>query len=184
MERDQQAQLAAAAKHTRIAREMHDIIGHNLSVITGLADGGRYVAAKSPERAVQALDAISTTSRTALTERRRALGVLREDAPPPAKLTPQLTLTDLDQLMDGVRAAGLPVHMKVRRHPDAVPLGPGQQLTVYRVVQEALTNTLKHADPDATAEVDVTYTPHTVTATVTSSHTTSLTRRPGHHGHA
>ncbi|MBT2526100.1 sensor histidine kinase [Streptomyces sp. ISL-99] len=179
-ERDQQAQLAAAAERTRIAREMHDIIGHNLSVITGLADGGRYAAAKSPERAVQALDAISTTSRTALTELRRVLGVLREDAPPPAELTPQPTLTDLDQLMDGVRAAGLPVHMTVRRHPDAVPPGPGQQLTVYRVVQEALTNTLKHAGPDATAEVDVTYTPHAVTATVTD--TSSRTPYPSPEG--
>lgn len=78
LERDQQAQLAAAAERTRIAREMHDIIGHNLSVITGLADGGAYAAAKSPERAAQALDAIGTTSRQALAELRRLLGVLRD----------------------------------------------------------------------------------------------------------
>ncbi len=173
-ERDQQAQLAAAAERTRIAREMHDIIGHNLSVITGLADGGRYAAAKSPERAAQALHAISTTSRTALTELRRVLGVLREDEPPPADLTPQPTLTDLHQLMDGVRAAGLPVRMTVSRHPGSVPPpGPGQQLTVYRVVQEALTNTLKHAGPGATAEVDVTYTPRAITATITDTNTST-----------
>ncbi|MFC9115117.1 histidine kinase [Streptomyces sp. NPDC057092] len=73
VERDQQAQLAAAAERTRIAREMHDIIGHNLSVITGLADGGKYAAGKSPERAAQALDAIGTTSRQALGELRRLL---------------------------------------------------------------------------------------------------------------
>ncbi|WP_406459161.1 sensor histidine kinase [Streptomyces sp. NBC_00876] len=78
-ERDQQAQLAAAAERTRIAREMHDIIGHNLSVITGLADGGAYAAARSPERAAQALEAIGTTSRQALAELRRLLGVLRDD---------------------------------------------------------------------------------------------------------
>ncbi|MET9515259.1 histidine kinase [Streptomyces sp. NPDC002994] len=183
VERDQQAQLAAAAERTRIAREMHDIIGHNLSVITGLADGGRYAAAKSPERAVQALDAISTTSRTALTELRRLLGVLRDDEPPAAELTPQPTLTDLHQLMDGVRAAGLPVRMTVSRHPDSVPPpGPGQQLTVYRVVQEALTNTLKHAGPDATAEVNVNYTPQAITATITDKTTSTHTSIPSPEG--
>lgn len=80
-ERDQQARLAAAAERARIAREMHDIIGHNLSVITGLADGGAYAAARSPERAAQALEAIGTTSRQALSELRRFLGVLRDDHP-------------------------------------------------------------------------------------------------------
>lgn len=88
VERDQQAQLAAAAERTRIAREMHDIIGHNLSVITGLADGGSYAAAKSPERAGQALEAIATTSRQALAELRRLLDVLREEAVPTAELAP------------------------------------------------------------------------------------------------
>lgn len=87
LERDQQAQLAAVAERTRIAREMHDIIGHNLSVITGLADGGAYAAAKSPERAAQALDAIGTTSRQALAELRRLLGVLRD--PPTAPTAPR-----------------------------------------------------------------------------------------------
>lgn len=79
IERDQEVRLAAAAERTRIAREMHDIIGHNLAVITGLADGGRYAAVKHPERAAQALDAIGTTSREALAELRRLLGVLRDD---------------------------------------------------------------------------------------------------------
>ncbi|GAA4912311.1 sensor histidine kinase [Streptomyces coeruleoprunus] len=170
IERDQQAQLAAAAERTRIAREMHDIIGHNLSVITGLADGGKYAAAKSPERAAQALDAIATTSRQALTELRRLLDVLRDDdlapAPPPAELAPQPALSDLDQLIDGVRAAGLPVRFTVHGTPDALP--PGRQLTVYRVVQEALTNTLKHAGPTATATVDVSY-GDGVTVTVTDT---------------
>ncbi|WP_455433142.1 sensor histidine kinase [Streptomyces kanasensis] len=160
VERDQQARLAAAAERARIAREMHDIIGHNLSVITGLADGGRYAAARSPERAGQALDAIASTSRQALTELRRLLGVLRDEpadvpAAAPAELSPQPALADLDQLVDGVRAAGLPVKFAVRGRP--VPLPAGPQLTVFRVVQEALTNTLKHAGPGATATVDVSY---------------------------
>ncbi|MGW6025138.1 sensor histidine kinase [Streptomyces sp. NPDC055214] len=185
VERDQQAQLATNAERTRIAREMHDIIGHNLSVITTLADGGSYAAAKSPERAAQALTAIGTTSRQALTELRRLLDVLREDAPEAgpeaAALAPQPALTDLDHLIAGVRAAGLPVHSTVRGRPDALPAG--RQLTVYRVVQEALTNTLKHGGPEATAYVEVVYGDDGVRATVTDtgagSPTGTLTPSPG-----
>ncbi|MFF9809118.1 sensor histidine kinase [Streptomyces coeruleorubidus] len=154
-ERDQQARLATAAERARIAREMHDIIGHNLSVITGLADGGRYAAAKSPERAAQALDAIATTSRQALTELRRVLDVMREEEQhDQADLTPQPGLTDLDQLLDGVRSAGLPVRITTHGSPT---LPPGRQLTVYRVIQEALTNTLKHAGAGATAAIELSY---------------------------
>ncbi|WP_399926811.1 sensor histidine kinase [Streptomyces kanamyceticus] len=177
IERDQQAQLAAAAERTRIAREMHDIIGHNLSVITGLADGGSYAAAKSPERAAQALEAIGTTSRQALSELRRLLDVLRDDAPATAERSPQPALTDLDQLIDGVRAAGLPVRSTVSGRPDSIPAG--RQLTVYRVVQEALTNTLKHGGPTATATVAVSYTDHGVTVEVTDTGTGSGGGAPG-----
>lgn len=163
VERDQQLRLAASAERARIAREMHDIIGHNLSVITGLADGGRYAATKNPARAAEALAAIATTSRQALSELRRLLDVLRdepEDDPngkepaPPAELTPQPTLTDLDNLITGVRSAGLPVHTTIHGTPT---LSPGRQLTVYRITQEALTNTLKHAGTGATAELVMSY---------------------------
>ncbi|MFI6288623.1 sensor histidine kinase [Streptomyces sp. NPDC051018] len=173
VERDQQARLATAAERTRIAREMHDIIGHNLSVITGLADGGKYAAAKSPERAAQALDAISTTSRAALTELRRLLDVLREETPDGPDRAPQPTLSDLDRLIEGVRAAGLPVRMTTTGRP--APLAPGQELTVYRVVQEALTNTLKHAGQGACAAVDLTHTHGSLTATVTDTGTSTGT---------
>ncbi|MBM7171384.1 sensor histidine kinase [Streptomyces sp. G44] len=169
VERDQQAQLATAAERNRMAREMHDIIGHHLSVITGLADGGSYAAAKSPERAAQALEAIGTTSRQALSELRRLLDVLRDDTPGAADRSPQPALTDLDGLIDGVRAAGLPVRSTVHGRPDSVPAG--RQLTVYRVVQEALTNTLKHGGPDATATVDVSCTETAVTVQVTDTGT-------------
>ena len=158
IERDQEVRLAAAAERTRIAREMHDIIGHNLSVITGLADGGRYAAAKSPERAAQALDAIGTTSRQALDDLRRLLGVLRDDEQEAVR-DPQPTLADLDTLLTGVRKAGLSVQLDIRDEPTPQPLAPGAQLTVYRVVQEALTNTLKHAGPSARATVLLAYTP-------------------------
>ncbi|WP_284437475.1 histidine kinase [Streptomyces sp. TUS-ST3] len=154
IERDQQARLSAAAERARIAREMHDIIGHNLSVITGLADGGRYAARKSPDRAADALNAISTTSRQALTELRRLLDVLREEEEQEAALSPQPALADLDHLIEGVRGAGLPVRTTVHGTPT---LPPGRQLTVYRVVQEALTNTFKHAGPDATSTIEMSY---------------------------
>lgn len=154
-EQEQRARLAAAAERARIAGEMHDILGHHLSVITGLADGGGYAARKQPERATQALDAIGTTSRQALGELRRLLDVLHGDAglpdeaTAPAALAPQPTLDDLDALLDRVRKAGLPVSCTVHgRPPTPEALGPGRQLTVYRVVQEALTNTLKHGGGD------------------------------------
>ncbi|MFD5802615.1 sensor histidine kinase [Streptomyces sp. NPDC127020] len=184
-ERDQQLRLAAAAERTRIAREMHDIIGHNLSVITGLADGGRYAAAKSPERATQALDAIGTTSRQALAELRRLLDVLRDDEQDgPAELAPQPALTDLDRLLDGVRRAGLPVGTSINGR---ATLPEGRQLTLYRVIQEALTNTLKHAGPDATAHVDLSYEAGgAVTLTVTDTGRTAASparpARPGGRG--
>lgn len=169
IERDQQAQLATAAERTRIAREMHDILGHNLSVITGLADGGSYAARKNPQRATEALDAIATTSRQALTELRRLLDILQNDTPhdAPAELTPQPGLGELDQLIDGVRAAGLPVRVTVTGDLEATPTG--RQLTVYRVVQEALTNTLKHGGPDATARVTLSRTPESITAEITDT---------------
>lgn len=141
VERDQQARLATAAERTRIAREMHDIIGHNLSVITSLADGGSYAAAKNPERAAQALTAIGTTSRQALGELRRLLDVLRTDpseteppgaahlgleplessAPSGVEMAPQPSLTDLDHLIEGVRSAGLPVRTTIHGYATALP---------------------------------------------------------------
>lgn len=170
-ERDQQAQLAAAAERARIAREMHDIVGHHLSVITGLADGGAYASARNPERAAQALDAIGTTSRQALGELRRLLGVLR-DHPDRADRTPQPTLDDLEALLTGVRAAGLPVRLRHSGTPPAVPPTAGRQLTVYRVVQEALTNTLKHGGhPALAAEVTLTYRPMELEALITDNGT-------------
>ncbi|WTK80137.1 histidine kinase [Streptomyces sp. NBC_01511] len=178
IERDQQAQLAAAAERTRIAREMHDILGHNLSVITGLADGGSYAAKKNPQRATEALHAIATTSRQALTELRRLLGILQNDAP--AELTPQPGLgdSDLGQLIDGVRAAGLPVHITATGDLEAVTTG--RQLTVYRVIQEALTNTLKHAGPNATARVTLSRTPESVTAEITNTGRATESSAGGH----
>jgi signal transduction histidine kinase len=166
-ERDAKAQLAAAAERSRIAREMHDIVAHNLSVIVGLADGGRYAAVRSPERSTQALGAIASTGREALSELRRLLGVLTGDDGRAADLAPQPGIADLEALLDRVRAAGLPVIAVMQRDPAG--LSEGQQLTVYRIVQEALTNTLKHAGPAATAEVVLDYADGAVDVQVTDT---------------
>ncbi|MCO5970427.1 sensor histidine kinase [Actinoallomurus soli] len=168
-QRDQQARLAAAAERNAVAREMHDIIGHNLSVIAGLADGGRFAAAKAPDRAVQALEAISDTSRQALDELRRVLGVLRDDDPArgPAGLAPQPTLADLDELLDRLRDTGLTVRYTTTGSPHA--LSAGHQLMIYRMVQESLTNVLKHAGPGCVTRVRVRHDPEGVTVTVTNT---------------
>ncbi|MGW3115931.1 sensor histidine kinase [Streptomyces sp. NPDC001107] len=149
VERDQRSRLAAATERTRVAREMHDIVGHNLSVIITLADAGAYATDTAPERGKEALQLIGDTGRQALGELRRVLGVLREAADSPSagpELSPQPGIADIDALCATVRAAGLEVVYRTSGDVDA--LDSGVQLTAYRIVQEALTNTLKHADAD------------------------------------
>ncbi|MEV6514000.1 sensor histidine kinase [Streptomyces sp. NPDC051642] len=155
IERDQRSKLAAAAERTRVAREMHDIIGHNLSVIITLADGGAYATDLAPERGKQALLLIGDTGRQALGELRRMLGVLRvQTATPDAlELSPQPGIADLDALCARIRAAGPQVVYRTGGDPAA--LDRGVQLTVYRIVQEALTNALKHAGHDTRVELAV-----------------------------
>jgi signal transduction histidine kinase len=157
-ERDQQAQLAVATERARIARELHDIVAHNLTVMIALADGAAFTATVAPDRAVDAMQQVSGTGRQALAEMRRLLGLLRDDQPPPApsELVPQPGLDDLDELVDQVRAAG--VRVTLTREGTAGAWGPGAGLAVYRIVQEALTNTLKHAGPQARAQVRLCYT--------------------------
>jgi signal transduction histidine kinase len=153
IERDQRSKLAAATERTRMAREMHDIVGHNLSVIITLADGGAYAADVTPDRGKEALQLIGDTGRQALGELRRMLGVLRErpDAP---DLSPQPNIADIHVLCTRIRSAGPQV--VYRTTGDVEALDRGVQLTVYRIVQEALTNTLKHAGPDTRAYLALT----------------------------
>lgn len=157
IERDQQAQIATAAERARIAREMHDIVAHSLSVIIAQADGGRYAAATSPEAATHALTTISETGRDALADMRRILGVLRSDGQDDAALTPQPAQADLDTLVAHVRDAGLAASLV--RMGTARALPPGAGLTIYRIAQESLTNILKHAGPGAGATVLLQWTP-------------------------
>jgi signal transduction histidine kinase len=154
-ERDQQGRLAAGAERARIAREMHDIVAHNLSVMIALADGAAYAVRDAPDRAEDAMQRASRTGRQALNEMRRLLGVLREDTAA-QDLAPQPGLDAIDTLVEQVRGTGLPVRYEVSGTPsEAIPAG--LQLAVYRIVQEALTNTLKHAGPDAGAQVTLTF---------------------------
>ena len=147
----QQVALAASDERARIAREMHDVVAHGLSVIVVQADGARYAAGHEPAVASSALEAIAGTGREALTEMRRMLGLLR--SADGAELRPHPGLADLAALVAGARTAGAHVDARL---PEPVPEVPdGIALTAYRVVQEALTNVRKHAGPDVTVRVDV-----------------------------
>ncbi|WP_203416662.1 sensor histidine kinase [Jiangella ureilytica] len=164
-ERDQRAQLAAAEERARIAREMHDVVAHNLSVIVVQADGGRYAGDQDPQAALDALKTIGDTGRGALAEMRRLLGVLRAtDDGDGGAVRPQPGLGSLPELVTSVRQAGLPVELDVTGAPR--PLRPGPSLAVYRVIQEALTNALKHAGPAARARVALVFAADRLTARV------------------
>jgi signal transduction histidine kinase len=165
-ERDQEGRLGAAAERARIAREMHDIVAHNLTVMIALADGATYAMGTSPERAIQATQRVSATGRQALLEMRRLLGVLR-DEPSAHPLEPQPSLERLDELLARVSAAGIPVTMDLDGDPRE--LADGVQLTVFRVAQEALTNTLKHADRPARAHLALSCRPGQVELEVTDT---------------
>ncbi|CAM5337323.1 histidine kinase OS=Streptomyces antimycoticus OX=68175 GN=SSPO_054830 PE=4 SV=1 [Streptomyces antimycoticus] len=155
-EREAQSKVAVAAERARIARELHDVVAHNVSVMVVQADGAAYVMDASPEQARQALETISGTGRQALAEMRRLLGVLRTGEPGEENdYVPQPDVEQIDELVEQVRGAGLPVDFKVVGSPRQLP--SGVELTAYRIVQEALTNTRKHGGPDVGASVRLTY---------------------------
>jgi signal transduction histidine kinase len=145
--------VAVAEERARIARELHDVIAHSVSVMVVQAEAAQEVLKRSPERAVEPLQAVQDTGRQAMVERSRLVGLLREEGEE-IGLAPQPGLGDLDALLAQVRVAGLPVELRVEGQPRPVPLGV--DLSAYRVLQEALTNALKHAGP-AHAEVTVRY---------------------------
>ena len=152
-ERDQQAKIAVAQERARIARELHDVVAHAVSVIVVQADGAAYALRDNPELAERAVKTISATGREALTELRRLLGVLRSEERADDR-APQPGVESLAELAERVRAVGLPVTLDVSGDLADLPTGVG--LGIYRIVQESLTNTLKHAGPGASAAVRVT----------------------------
>ncbi|MFJ8636121.1 sensor histidine kinase [Streptomyces sp. NPDC093568] len=155
-EREAQSKVAVAAERARIARELHDVVAHNVSVMVVQADGAAYVLDSAPDQAKKALETISSTGRQALAEMRRLLGVLRTgEHQETGEYVPQPDVEQIDDLIQQCRTSGLPVDFKVEGNPR--PLPSGVELTAYRIVQEALTNTRKHGGPNAGASVRLVY---------------------------
>jgi signal transduction histidine kinase len=175
LEREQET--AALSERARIARELHDVIAHSLSVMTIQAGAARLLLDEDPSRAREPLVAVEETGHQALGEMRRLLGVLRGTGDE-ATLAPQPGMRGLDELVGNVRAAGLPVDVELEG--PARPLAPALDLTAYRIVQEALTNVLRHAGA-ARARVRVRYLADAVELDVTNTgHVATV--RPGGHG--
>ncbi|MBB0246729.1 hypothetical protein FNQ90_22070, partial [Streptomyces alkaliphilus] len=155
-ERAARERVAVAAERARIARELHDVVAHNVSVMVVQADGAAYVLDSAPAQARDALRTISGTGRQALEEMRRLVGVLGEDTDEGGNLLPQPGVEQVADLVQQVRDAGLPVDFRIEGTPRRLP--GGVELTAYRIVQEALTNTRKHAGPTPGALVRLRYT--------------------------
>jgi signal transduction histidine kinase len=175
-ERDARARVAVVEERSRIARELHDVVAHNLSVMTALADGAGY--APGTDQAAHAVRQIATTGREALAEMHRLVGVLRTDDDGPGR-APAPGLDDLAAVVEQVRAAGLPTSLTVTGRPAA--LTTGAQLAVHRLVQEALTNTLRHARGARSATVRLDWRPDELAVEVTDDGgPTAPPERPGH----
>jgi signal transduction histidine kinase len=158
------AQSSITEERLQIARELHDVVAHSLSVIAIQSGVGGHVLDMQPEEARKALAAVEATSRSALEELRRVLGVLRRDDAGEPTLLPAPGLADIERLLEQCRAAGLAVTYRLRGHP--MPLSPSLDLSVYRIVQEALTNVTKHAGT-AQATVDIAFDDEAVLISVT-----------------
>lgn len=153
MERDRGARLAAVAERSRIAREMHDIVAHGLTIVITLAEAAASTVTRDPGRAAELMTTVADTGRSALDEARLVFAVLRDDDEE-AALVPQPGAAGLADLVDRFRAAGLPVTLRTEGRP---PEEPGRQLAVHRIVQESLTNSLRHATGHRAVAVDLRY---------------------------
>jgi signal transduction histidine kinase len=147
------ASLASVNERNRIAREMHDVVAHSLTVMISLSDGAAVVARKSPERASEVLGEVSRTGRTALADMRRVLGVLRDHNGALAPRAPLDSGEGLAKLLEGFRTAGLPLHYS--HSGPSLPRDPSFQLTVYRIVQESLTNVLRYSRGHSRVDVSI-----------------------------
>ena len=162
----EQSKRVVAEERGRIARELHDVIAHAVSVMLVQAGGAQQVLRQDPDRAEAALDAVLTTGRQAITELARLLGVMREDGHE-LGLAPQPSLAELPQLIDDACTTGLKVELEVTGIAQSLPVGV--ELAIYRIVQESLTNIRKHAGPQATARICLAYGPGDVVAEITNT---------------
>lgn len=178
--RAEEARRAVAKERSRIARELHDVVAHSMSVMIIQAGAARRVVQHDPARATEAIGAIEATGRGAMTEMRRLLGVLREDAGEQPSLAPQPSIRHLRALVDQCADAGLDVRLEVQG--DERDLPPGVDLSAYRIVQEALTNTMKHAGP-AAAVVRIHYGPDEVEVEVRDDGRGASGHEGSGHGH-
>src|SRR5262249_19692012 len=165
LQRDQQAALAVAGERARISRELHDVVAHGLSVMVVQAQGGAAALASHPEDTRQALDAIVRTGRRSLADMRLLLGAVGRPDRQELTWEPQPGLARLPRLAQEVRQAGTPVELLLDGPPRTLPAAV--DLSAYRIVQEALTNTVKHAGPGARAEVRVRFAPDAVRLEIT-----------------
>jgi signal transduction histidine kinase len=156
-------EVAAEQERTRIARDMHDVVAHSLAVVIAQADGARYLRTTDPDAVDGALQTIATTARDALADVRVLLAQLRHSQ----NDGPQPTIADLDRLLEQLAAAGLDVHREDTGTP--LPLGTAQQMAVYRIAQESLTNALRHAETTKEVVVHVGWTPHGLDLVVSSA---------------
>ena len=183
IETDHEADVAAAlaAERSRIARELHDVVAHCVSVMVVQAGVSEALLESSPGRAKEPLQAVQETGRQAIAEMTRMLGVLR-GGPGDAtyRLTPQPGVAQLPELVERLSASGLRVHLA--SVGDVQPLPPGLDLTVFRIAQEALTNTLKHAGAGTEAHVELRYRPRGVEIEVTDNGTATVAPAVGGHG--
>jgi signal transduction histidine kinase len=177
-QRDEQVKAAAAAERARIARDLHDVIAHSVSVMVVQAGAAAEVFERDPARAAAAMQSVQDTGRQALTEMGALLGILRADGEE-IGLAPQPGLADLDQLVERARDGGLPVELRLDGDRRALP--PGVELSIYRVVQEALTNTRKHAR-NAHAVVTLRYVPGEVCLEISDDGAAAAGGYGGHHG--
>lgn len=150
--RERRAQEAVFTERARIARELHDVVAHGITVMTVQAAGARKIVASDPDQAVTALEAIEQTGRESLREMRRMIGVMRE-TPDASDRTPQPGLDAIPNLVAQLADGGLEVTVNAETSIGGLPAGV--ELTAFRIIQEALTNTLKHGGPNATAEVTI-----------------------------
>jgi signal transduction histidine kinase len=168
-ERERQVALAAAQERTRIARELHDVVAHHVSLMAVQSEAAASLLPDRPAEAGKSVQIIGDTAREALTELRRLLGVLRGPPDPDDRqpiTAPSPSINELDEVLVQVRQAGIAVDLRVEGNPSK--LAPGVDLTAYRIVQEALTNTVRHSGA-GTAAVTVSYEPGFVTVSVTDT---------------